>query len=543
MQSVATIPDLDYYTRAANNDCFYGGPSTRTKYTLSYTCPAGYSFNGTNCTETIKTEPAHLVCGSPDIGVSAHSRAQGITQNTCPGNKGYYECSGSGNWTLIGTTCYDIVVQAATPTYSCPAGYALSGTTCTGTVTQAATPSYSCPAGYTLSGSTCSGTVTVSATVESYSCPAGYVLSGATCSETLTVAATNSGPGILVAESFTAFGNRRSGETWSGAPSGPDETTINGVSRWGYTGQTQLGVSMGLNHMNGRVQDAITGRFLSPDPNIPDPGNTQSFNRYSYVNNNPLTMVDPTGFDQQLPDEHCDDCAGSGTGGDGNGDPGGSGSDNPTEQLPDTGCGYAPYGPCPRDSIPPLPTLQTPTLTSLLLNTRFGAGAVVPKKPTANTGKSSPSKSAQSPTPDCGTILPDGRTVGSYVNQAAQETLQAQSNSEQSGSDSVGPFLQGYISDSDSHGLLDFKNNFRGQADPAFLGAAGNFAFGALTGQLFGSDSFGLYTALSGAGVYASGAGKPGPGTPFLVAPYGGDPRAQQNVPAGVSAGCKSKSP
>lgn len=33
MQSVARISDLDYYTRAANDDCFNGGPRTRTKYT------------------------------------------------------------------------------------------------------------------------------------------------------------------------------------------------------------------------------------------------------------------------------------------------------------------------------------------------------------------------------------------------------------------------------------------------------------------------------------------------------------------------------
>jgi RHS repeat-associated protein len=39
------------------------------------------------------------------------------------------------------------------------------------------------------------------------------------------------------------------------------------------------------------------GRFNSPDPvpgSIADP---QSFNRYSYVRNNPLTLVDPTGLD------------------------------------------------------------------------------------------------------------------------------------------------------------------------------------------------------------------------------------------------------
>jgi RHS repeat-associated protein len=76
-----------------------------------------------------------------------------------------------------------------------------------------------------------------------------------------------------------------------------DLTTSAGITRQGYTFQTALGEAMGLNHMNGRVQDGITGQFLSPDPRIPDPTNTQSYNRYAYTNNNPLTLVDPTGFD------------------------------------------------------------------------------------------------------------------------------------------------------------------------------------------------------------------------------------------------------
>jgi hypothetical protein len=53
---------------------------------------------------------------------------------------------------------------------------------------------------------------------------------------------------------------------------------------------------MGLNHMKGRVQDAISGRFLSADPSITDPSNAQSYNRFSYVNNMPATMIDPSGF-------------------------------------------------------------------------------------------------------------------------------------------------------------------------------------------------------------------------------------------------------
>jgi hypothetical protein len=52
---------------------------------------------------------------------------------------------------------------------------------------------------------------------------------------------------------------------------------------------------MGFIHMNGRVYDPQIGRFLSAVPYIQDPYNTQSYNRYSYVINNPLKYTDPTG--------------------------------------------------------------------------------------------------------------------------------------------------------------------------------------------------------------------------------------------------------
>jgi RHS repeat-associated protein len=103
----------------------------------------------------------------------------------------------------------------------------------------------------------------------------------------------------VVNESFTPYGLRRNPTTWSGAASNSDLTTAAGITRQAYTFQTQMGLWMGMNHMNGRVQDSMIGRFLSADPYIPDATNTQSYNRYSYVNNNPLTLIDPTGFDSK----------------------------------------------------------------------------------------------------------------------------------------------------------------------------------------------------------------------------------------------------
>ncbi len=115
-----------------------------------------------------------------------------------------------------------------------------------------------------------------------------------------------------VSESFTAFGARRDASTWSGPCPCPDLAKIKDTTRRGYTEHEAIGgVSMGLNHMNGRVQDAITGRFLSPDPFVARPGLTQGFNRYAYVLNNPLRYTDPSGFTHEVINT-CDYCWGQG---------------------------------------------------------------------------------------------------------------------------------------------------------------------------------------------------------------------------------------
>lgn len=48
--------------------------------------------------------------------------------------------------------------------------------------------------------------------------------------------------------------------------------------------------------MNGRIYDPTLGRFLQADPHIQAPNNSQNYNRYSYVLNNPMSMTDPSGY-------------------------------------------------------------------------------------------------------------------------------------------------------------------------------------------------------------------------------------------------------
>jgi RHS repeat-associated protein len=100
---------------------------------------------------------------------------------------------------------------------------------------------------------------------------------------------------FMVRESFDAFGARRKPTTWAGSPTATELTQMNEHSRKGFTGLEHLD-STGFIHMNGRVYDPVIGRFASADPFVQAPGDPQSLNRFSYVRNNPLRYVDPSGF-------------------------------------------------------------------------------------------------------------------------------------------------------------------------------------------------------------------------------------------------------
>ena len=90
-----------------------------------------------------------------------------------------------------------------------------------------------------------------------------------------------------------SFGKPRSG-TW--ADLSPARIQSIAVTEHGFTGHEHLN-SVELIHMNGRVYDYALGRFLSVDPFIQFPLNSQSLNPYSYVLNNPLSGTDPTGYE------------------------------------------------------------------------------------------------------------------------------------------------------------------------------------------------------------------------------------------------------
>ena len=83
--------------------------------------------------------------------------------------------------------------------------------------------------------------------------------------------------------------------TWSIVPAETPFIWQSATITRGYTFHEQLD-SVALVHMNGRVYDPEIGRFLSADPFIQDITNSQALNAYAYVNNNPLSYTDPSGF-------------------------------------------------------------------------------------------------------------------------------------------------------------------------------------------------------------------------------------------------------
>ena len=108
------------------------------------------------------------------------------------------------------------------------------------------------------------------------------------------VATTNAG-GLVTGSraSYYPFGEER-------------QTSTADLNGRGFTGHIE-NREIGLTYMNARFYDPYIYRWLSADTIIPNPHDSQSYNRYAYVLNNPVRFVDPTG--------HAPDCIPDGNGG------------------------------------------------------------------------------------------------------------------------------------------------------------------------------------------------------------------------------------
>lgn len=305
------------------------------------------------------------------------------TEKYSPTPKQVYSCDAG--WTVSGTNCTRTLSQAATktPVYSCPAGWSVSGSACNRTLTASIT--YSCPAGWSQNGAQCSrarqasyamvydkngnitndGTRTL--TYSSYDLVTNiakgnessrfkydaarqryerydvkledgvlayyttYYVDGAYEK----VVRTGGGKAALT-EQKLYVGNlvitkRSNNSTDSflylhkdhqGSTTTITDAVGNSVQQFvydpwgkqtavfdtgllanyttpaatkGYTGHEHIS-HLDLIHMNGRIYDATIGRFMQADPFIQAPTDTQSYNRYSYVKNNPMSYTDPSGF-------------------------------------------------------------------------------------------------------------------------------------------------------------------------------------------------------------------------------------------------------
>jgi len=76
------------------------------------------------------------------------------------------------------------------------------------------------------------------------------------------------------------------------------QITLNDISRptdYTYTGQRSRSDEFGLIYYNAQWYDLYLKRMGQPDSIIPNPGNPQDYDRYSYVRNNSVRYHDPTG--------------------------------------------------------------------------------------------------------------------------------------------------------------------------------------------------------------------------------------------------------
>nr|WP_259639738.1 RHS repeat-associated core domain-containing protein [Pseudomonas syringae group genomosp. 3] len=96
------------------------------------------------------------------------------------------------------------------------------------------------------------------------------------------LAATDGSGNLLWKENYKPYGEKLS----QAAPIGSNKIGFHGKA---FDDDT------GLSYMGARYYDPVLGRFMGMDPVDFQENNLHSFNRYTYVNNNPYKYVDPNG--------------------------------------------------------------------------------------------------------------------------------------------------------------------------------------------------------------------------------------------------------
>jgi len=277
---------------------------------------------------------------------------------------------------------------------------------------------------------------------------------------------------------------------------GPTET---GNTDHDFTGQNQDVVPNLFYDFPAREYHPGEGRWMSPDPaglSAVDPTDPQTWNRYAYVRNSPLALVDPLGLVQENS----------------------GGVTNGTLTYWSQGCLYlrqvTVVGTTPSGTDGAWIVLGDPE--ELICPGQMPRQASGPALPGPGQNGSGQGGSRQTGAPNsvsCSTMLPNGQTVGQVVNQMRSQ-LQSVANGAAQNPNSTNPLGEitgAFYSIARSNGPIDFKNTFKGLASAGALGRAGNFAYYAIGSGILpnweldaGAGAYALYSAALGRKPFSS---------------------------------------
>lgn len=135
--------------------------------------------------------------------------------------------------------------------------------------------------------------------------------------------------GTIVAEvAFDPWGKARDAANWTDPV---DDATLVELQ----TGFTSHAAELDgdLVNMGGRMYDPSIARFVQRDPIVADPANGADYNKYAYVRNRPLQLVDPSGYEPAPAGDEDDGPSGSEPGPGAGADLGGGFHMDPTDEL------------------------------------------------------------------------------------------------------------------------------------------------------------------------------------------------------------------